>query len=194
MNKVVNGENVCCYVYRNKAYNRIVDYCLSMIMYSELVLGVMLRHEGYKRPVYLEEFVVKDRDSSSRAMDAEALFIAEYKIFEIEYKEGKRRLALLLGFLDNTVVFLKRWCYSMHVSPALDLEDVEKWCEMFKFEKESMTEVRAAKSVMRAWIESNNAKNNAIEDVEKRIDLNAALKALFDFIGANCPQYGSDVD
>lgn len=193
VHKLVEGKVVGCYIYKNLAYNRIVDNCLSLIMYSELVLGVILRDGGYEKPLYLEEFVVKE--SSSKAIDAEALFIARFNSFAIEHQQGnKRRSAILLGFLDAAVLFLKRWCYSTLVDPALDLDDVKKWCKMFKVRKQSMTEVDAGKSVMRAWMEATNEKNRAIKDVDKRIDLIAALKALVDFIQENCPQDGSDID
>ena len=170
-----------------------MNHCLSLIRYSELVLSAMVRDDGYEKPLYLEEFVVKE--SSSKAIDAEALFVAQFNSFAVEHKQSEnRRSAILLGFLDSAVVFLKRWCYSLLVKPALDLEDVKKWSKLFKVRKQSMSERRAANSVMSDWMADNGKKNLAIEDESKKIDLEAALKDIVVFIGQNCPQEGSDTE
>lgn len=193
VHKIVEQKVVGCYIYKNLAYDRIVNDCLSLIMYSELVLGAMLRDEGYKKPLYLDEFVVKE--SSSKAIDAEAVFIAQFNSFAVEHPQGgKRQSAILLGFLDAAVLFLKLWCYTTLVDPALDLEDVKKWSELYKVYKQSMPEVKAGNRVMGEWTTDNDRKNKAIKDVSKQINLKAALKALVNFIRENCLQDGSDID
>ncbi|XP_044329076.1 uncharacterized protein [Triticum aestivum] len=160
------------YVYSESAYKNIMK-CLSLIRYSSVVIGLMVREKPYTYPMFL----IDTNDTSVKYVADELLFWDKYKSFEKDHKaafESKDRVececqySLVMRFLPDTTPFLRRWGYSA----SLSIEEINLWCDTFKSKTPSMGEVPAGKFVIREWRKVN-------------LELETKLKALIVFIGEN---------
>lgn len=169
--QLVDGK----YIYAEVAYKRLAERCISLLKYSELVTGVIMREKPYDKPLYLKGYSSKE---SERPVVDESDLFKKFESFQKAHKKDttERRNVLLLKFLPQSIRFLIRWGYTTHVESAMSMEEIKFCCNDFVTKQRSgMSEDDAAKAVMRDWVVKRGGKaqlQNAVTDLMKFIRAN----------------------